>query len=164
TFEDWFANPAPSTTFSQVCRDKLMTLRYKADRRKPFARRFSCRHGVTMRIPQYGKTQSAPLYEDFYKALEAAGWTRNKDIRVAGYNPRLTPDMDNFLRRTKRLIRAPFLANGSRPVHLVGHSNGPLYIQYLLTHTSRACTHPYIHALPTLVCHFPCQRPQYGAL
>ena len=164
TFEDWFANPAPSTTFSQVCRDKLMTLRYKADRRKPFPRRFSFRRGVTMRIPQYGKTQSAPLYEDFYKALEAAGWTRNKDIRVAGYNPRLTPDMDNFLRRTKRLIRATFLAGGRRPVHLVGHSNGPLYIQYLLTHTSRAWKHRYIHGFTALAGNFPGQGALYGVL
>ena len=27
SFEDFFPNPSPSTTFSQVCRDELMTLR-----------------------------------------------------------------------------------------------------------------------------------------
>jgi lecithin-cholesterol acyltransferase len=163
TFEDWFANPAPLGSFSQECRDKLMTLRYNAGRR-PFARRFSFQRGVTMRIPQYGKTESAPLYETMYEALEAAGWTRDKDIRVAGYNPRLTPDMDNFLRRTKRLIRATFLANGRRPVHLVGHSNGPLYIQYLLTHTSRAWKHRYIHGFTPLAGNFPGQGALYGVL
>jgi lysophospholipase-3 len=163
SFEDWFGNPAPIGSFSQECRDKLMTLRYNASRR-PFARRFSFQRGVTMRIPQYGKTESAPLYEGMYKALEAAGWTRNKDIRVAGYNPRLTPDLDNFLRRTKRLIRATFLANGRRPVHLVGHSNGPLYIQYLLTHTSRAWKHRYIHGFTPLAGNFPGQGALYGVL
>ena len=163
TFEDWVGNPAPIGSFSQECRDKLMTLRYNASR-SPFARRFSFQRGVTMRIPQYGKTESAPLYEEMYKALEAAGWTRNKNIRVAGYNPRLTPDMDNFLRRTKRLIRATFLANGRRPVHLVGHSNGPLYIQYLLTHTSRAWKHRYIHGFTPLAGNFPGQGALYGVL
>ncbi len=163
SFEDWFGNPAPIGSFSQECRDKLMTLRYNANRR-PFARRFSFQRGVAMRIPQYGKTESAPLYEAMYKALEAAGWTRNKDIRVAGYNPRLTPDLDNFLRRTKRLIRATFLANGRRPVHLVGHSNGPLYIQYLLTHTSRAWKHRYIHGFTPLAGNFPGQGALYGVL
>jgi len=163
SFEDWFGNPAPIGSFSQECRDKLMTLRYNAGRR-PFARRFAFQRGVRMRIPQYGKTESAPLYEDMYKALEAAGWTRNKNIRVAGYNPRLTPDLDNFLRRTKRLIRATFLANGRRPVHLVGHSNGPLYIQYLLTHTSRAWKHRYIHGFTPLAGNFPGQGALYGVL
>jgi lysophospholipase-3 len=137
TFEDWFQNSAPSTSFSQVCRDKLMTLRYDPDPRRPMARRFSFPRGVTVRIPDYGKTESAPLYEPLYTALEAAGYVRDTSIRVAGYNPRLTPDMDGFLARTKRLIRATYRANGRRPVHLVGHSNGPIYAQYLLTHTWR---------------------------
>jgi lecithin-cholesterol acyltransferase len=164
TFDDWFGNDAPGTTFSQVCRDKLLTLRYDADPRKPMERRFSFQAGVTVRIPDYGKTKSAPLYEPFYKALEAAGWVRNKSIRVAGYNPRLTPDMDGFLARTKRLIRATFRANGRRPVHLVGHSNGPIYAQYLLTHTSRAWRHRYIHGFTPLAGNFPGQGVLYPVL
>ena len=56
TFDDWFGNDAPSTTFSQVCRDKLMTLRYDADPSKPMARRFSEQRGVSVRIADYGKT------------------------------------------------------------------------------------------------------------
>ena len=164
TFDDWFGNDAPSPTFSQVCRDKLMTLRYDADPSKPMARRFSFPSGVTARIPGYGKTQSAPLYEPLYKALEAAGWVRNKSIRVGGYNPRLTPDMDGFLARTKRLIQRTFRLNGRRPVHLVGHSNGPIYIQYLLTHTSRAWKHRYIHGFTPLAGNFPGQGVLYPVL
>src|SRR4051794_3332318 len=157
SFEDWFQNDAPSKRFSQVCRDELMTLRYDPDPRKPMARRFSFQRGVTMRIPEYGSTRGAPLYEPMYKALEAAGYRRDVDIRVAGYNPRLTPDLDNFLRRTKRLVESTFRANGRRPVHLVGHSNGPIYAHYLLTHTTHAWRHRYIHGFTPLAGNFPGQ-------
>jgi lysophospholipase-3 len=163
-FDDWFGNDAPSTTFSQVCRDKLMTLHYDTDPSKPMARRFSFPSGVSARIPDYGKTESAPLYEPLYKALEDAGWVRDRNIRVAGYNPRLTPDMDGFLRRTKRLIQATFRQNGRRPVHLVGHSNGPIYIQYLLTHSSRVWKHRYIHGFTPLAGNFPGQGVLYPVL
>ena len=78
TFEDWLGDDSPSTTFSQVCRDKLLTLRYDPDRRKPMARRFSFPRGVTVRLPGYGKTSSAPFYEPLYKALVAAGYVRNR--------------------------------------------------------------------------------------
>jgi lecithin-cholesterol acyltransferase len=164
TFDDWFQNDRPSTTFNQVCRDKLQTLSYDASPRKPFAQRFSFPQGVTVRIPRYGRTQSAPLYEPLYKALEAAGWRRNKDIRVAGYNPRLTPDMDGFLARTKRLIESTSRANGNRPVHLVGHSNGPIYAQYLLTHTSHAWRSRYIHGFTPFAGNFPGQGVLYPVL
>ena len=63
--------------------------------------------------------------------------TSASDIRVAGYDSRLTPDIGDFLERTKRLIEDTYRDNGNQPVHLAGHSNGPLYAQYLLTHTSR---------------------------
>lgn len=164
SFDDWFANDQPSGTFNQVCRDKLQTLRYDVDPRKPMPKRFSYPRGVRVTIPGYGRTESAPLYEPFYKALEAIGYVRDSDIRVAGYNPRLTPDMDGFLRRTKRLIEATFRAGGRRPVHLVGHSNGPIYAQYLLTHASRAWRHRYIHGFTPLAGNFPGQGILYAVL
>lgn len=138
TFEDWFLNDHPSTTFSQVCRDKLLTLRYDDNPSKPMPLRFSDNRGVKVDVLGYGKTESAPFYEPMYEALEAAGYVRDQDIRVAGYDARLTPDTGSFLQRTKRLIEDTYRDNGKRPVHLVGHSNGPLYAQYLLTHTTRA--------------------------
>jgi lecithin-cholesterol acyltransferase len=164
TFDDWFENVHPSTKFSQVCRDELQTLRYDPDPRKPMAQRFTYPAGVRVRIPAYGQTASAPIYERLYKALEAAGWKRNKDIRVAGYNPRLTPDMDGFLARTKRLIERTYRDNGRRPVHLVGHSNGPIYAQYLLTHTSQRWRHRYIHGFTPLAGNFPGQGVLYPVL
>ena len=104
TFEDWFLNDNPSVQFSQVCQDKLLTLVYDADPSKPMQERFSNQPGVTVKIKDFGKTQSAPFYEPMYAFLEAAGYERNMNIRVAGYDSRLTPDMEGFLQRTIALI------------------------------------------------------------
>src|SRR5262249_8210332 len=54
--------------------------------------------------------------------------------------------------------------NGNRPVHLVGHSNGPLYAQYLLTHTSRAWRDRYIHGFTPIAGNFPGQGLLYSML
>jgi lecithin-cholesterol acyltransferase len=164
SFEDWFLNDHPSTTFSQVCRDKLMTLRYDATSKEPMPERFSNQRGVTIQIIGYGTTQSAPFYESMYQALEVAGYQRNQDIRVAGYDARLTPDMGGFLQRTKKLIEETYHDNGNRPVHLVGHSNGPLYAQYLLTHTTRAWKAKYIHGFTPIAGNFPGQGALYPIL
>ena len=96
-------------------------------------------------IEDYGSVASSPFYEPMYEALAAAGYTLDRNVRVAGYDARLTPDLGGFLERTKRLIEDTYRDNGDRPVHLVGHSNGPIYAQYLLTHTSRAWKDKYIH-------------------
>jgi len=160
TFEDLvFGNPGP--TFSQLCRDELLTLRYDGNAHKPIRLRFHEQHGVSVRIADYGKTASAPFYEAMYTALEAAGYVRDKDIRVAGYDARLTPDMGGFLQRSKRLIEDTYLDNGKRPVHLVGHSNGPIYVQYLLTHTTQAWKDKYIHGFTPLAGNFPGQGLGY---
>ena len=161
TFEDWFLNDHPSTTFSQVCRDELMTLHYDQNPAKPMPERFSNQRGVSVRIIDYGKTDSAPFYEPMYEALEAAGYVRDQNIRVAGYDARLTPDQDSFLQRTKKLIEDTYRDNGDRPVHLVGHSNGPIYAEYLLAHTSRAWKDRYIHGFTPIAGNFPGQGALY---
>jgi lecithin-cholesterol acyltransferase len=119
---------------------------------------------VTVSIADYGRTESAPFYEDMYKALEAAGYTRNVNIRVAGYDARLTPDMAGFLERSKQLIESTYRENGRRPVHLVGHSNGPIYVQYLLTHTSQDWKEKYIHGFTPLAGNFPGQGLGYALM
>ncbi|MBA2382699.1 MAG: hypothetical protein H0V73_11370 [Chloroflexi bacterium] len=163
TFEDLvFGDPGP--TFSQICRDELLTLRYDGKAHKPMRSRFSEQPGVTVSIADYGRTESAPFYEDLYRALEGAGYTRNVNIRVAGYDARLTPDMAGFLRRSIRLIERTYRQNGRRPVHLVGHSNGPIYVQYLLTHTSAAWKAKYIHGFTPLAGNFPGQGLGYALM
>jgi lysophospholipase-3 len=158
TFEDWFLNDTP-TIFSQVCRDRLMTLAHDPDPAIPMAERFSDQPGVEVAIKDFGKTGSAPFYEPIYAALEAAGYVRDQDIRVAGYDSRHTPDQDGFLARTAALIEETYHANGGTPVHLVGHSNGPLYAQYLLTHTSQSWKDKYIHGFTPLAGNWPGQGP-----
>jgi lysophospholipase-3 len=164
TFQDWFSNPHPSQAFSQVCRDELMTLRYNPDPSVPMPQRFSEQPGVTVKIIDYGRTASAPFYGPLYQALVKAGYTPDKNIRVAGYDARLTPDMGGFMPRTVALIEATYRANGDRPVQLVGHSNGPLYAQYLLTHTTRAWRHKYIHGFTPIAGNFPGQGSVYSIM
>ena len=161
SFTDWFLNDQPSTTFTQVCEDELMTLRYNANSHIPMSKRFSNQQGVSISIIDYGKTDSAPFYDPMYAALEAAGYTADRNIRVAGYDARLTPDIGDFLQRTKRLIEDTYRENGNRPVHLVGHSNGPIYAEYLLTHTSRAWKDRYIHGFTPIAGNFPGQGSLY---
>jgi lysophospholipase-3 len=164
TFEYWFQNPQPSSTFPQTCQDQLLTLRYAADSDRPMAQRFSNQRGVTVTIPDYGKTESAPDYEPMFQTLEKAGYVRNRSIRVAGYDARLTPDIGDFLARTKKLIEDTYADNGNRPVHVVGHSNGPLYIQYLLTHTSREWRDKFIQGFTPIAGNFPGQGSLYSIL
>jgi lysophospholipase-3 len=163
TFEDLVLGD-PGPTFDQVCRDELSTLRYDNNPHKPMRLRFSEQPGVSVSIADFGRTESAPAYEPMYQALEAAGYTRNQDIRVAGYDARLTPDMGGFLQRSKRLIERTYRENGNRPVHVVGHSNGPIYIQYLLTHTSQAWKNKYIHGFTPLAGNFPGQGLGYALM
>jgi lecithin-cholesterol acyltransferase len=164
SFQDWYQNPHPGRAFSQVCRDELLTLRYNPNPPVPMPKRFSNQRGVTVSIIDYGKTSSAPYYSVLYRTLEKAGYTADKNIRVAGYDARLTPDMGGFLSRTMALIQATYRANGDRPVQLVGHSNGPLYAQYLLTHTTRAWRHKYIHGFTPIAGNFPGQGSVYSIM
>jgi lysophospholipase-3 len=92
-----------------------------------------------------------------YQMLEGAGYTRDLNIRVAGYDSRLTPDIGDFLARTKELIEDTYRDNGNMPVHLTGHSNGPLYAQWLLTHTSDRWKAKYIHGFSPIAGNWPGQ-------
>jgi lecithin-cholesterol acyltransferase len=162
TFQDWFLNDQPSP-FNQVCRDKLLTLRYNPNL-NPMPRRFSEQPGVTVRILNYGQTSSAPFYESLYTRLEAEGYVRDRNIRVAGYDSRLTPDMGDFLSRTMQLVERTYRDNGNQRVELVGHSNGPLYAQYLLTHTSQSWRDKFIHGFTPIAGNFPGQGIVYSVL
>ncbi len=145
------------TTFSQVCRDELITPRWKSNRSLSFSKRFSLPAGVKVSIPDYGQTTSAPVYNSFFAALEAAGYDAGRNLVVAGYDFRLTPDLNGFLSQTKRLIVRTWRLNHKRPVRIVGHSNGPLYAQYLLTHVSAQWKHQYIQGFTDIAGNLPGQ-------
>jgi lysophospholipase-3 len=102
-------------------------------------------------------TENAPYYEPLYAFLEEHGYVRNVSIRVAGYDARLTPDMNGFVEKTVALIEQTYAMNRQTPVHLVGHSNGPLYAQYLLTHTTQQWKSRYIHGFTSIAGNFPGQ-------
>ena len=164
SFEDWYQNDAPGTAFDQVCRDKLLTFVVARDASSSWHWRFTNQPGVTVEFKDFGKTHSAPFYEPLYAFLEANGYTRDVNIQVAGYDSRLTPDLGGFLARTKALIERTYTRNGNTPVHLVGHSNGPIYAQYLLTHTTQAWKNRYIHGFTPIAGNFPGQGLLYPVL
>jgi lecithin-cholesterol acyltransferase len=170
TFEYTLFLAQPSTEFSQVCQDKLLTLVYNFDPQKPLkgklesAPRVSEQPGVQVRVADYGKTESAPLYAPLFAFLEQAGYERNVNLRVAGYDFRLTPDMGGFMERTTALIEETYRDNHNTPVHLVAHSNGPLYAQYLLTHTSQQWKNKYIHGFTPIAGNWPGQGAFYAYL
>lgn len=62
------------------------------------------------------------------------------------------------------MIQQTYRANGDEPVELVGHSNGPLYAQYLLTHTSRSWRRKYIHGFTPIAGNFPGQGSVYSIM
>jgi lecithin-cholesterol acyltransferase len=165
TFGSWFLSDQ-SNGFSHACRDKLMTLVYNRQPSVPMSQRFSEQPGVTVTIQDYGTIESCPCpyYEDLYALLEANGYTRNLDIRVAGYDWRLTPDMGGFLQRTIGLIEQTYADNGNTPVHLLAHSNGPLYAHYLLTHTSQAWKNKFIHGFTSIAGNLPGSGLMYSWL
>ena len=59
--------------------------------------------------------------------------------------------------RTERLIQRTWRRNQHRPVRLVGHSNGPLYAQYLLTHVSAQWKRKYIQGFTDIAGNLPGQ-------
>lgn len=169
-FEYTFFPPEPDPGFTQMCQDKLLTLAYDFKPHKPtWARgsppwRVHEQDGVQVRVADYGMTESAPFYESLYQFLELAGYQRNVSIRVAGYDFRLTPDLGGFMEQTIDLIETTYRENGNTPVHLVGHSNGPLYAQYLLTHTSQRWKDKYIHGFTPIAGNWPGQGWLYMLL
>ena len=158
-FSDWFLNDTTSD-FSQACQDKLLTLAYRSGP-LPMRLRFSEQPGVRVDFIDYGKTSSAPFYEPLYAFLEANGYQRDVNIRVAGYDSRLSPDMGLFVERTRLLVEATYRENGMTPVHLVGHSNGPIYAQYFLTHVPREWKDKFIHGFTPIAGNLPGQGLSY---
>jgi len=152
---------APSD-FSQVCQDKLATLVVSFDKRgKPH---FANQQGVKVKIANYGMTASVVWYDGLFAYLEQAGYTRDVNIRVAGFDYRLTPDMDGFMERTTELIEETYRENHNTPVHLVAQSTGSNFAQYFITHVPQPWKNKYIHGITYLVESWPGQGYSFPAL
>ena len=152
--------------FTQVCVDKLMTLVIDPNRSLGMEERISNQAGVTVSIGDYGLTESVLpiMYELMFTALEEVGYVRNDNIRVAGYDTRLSPDLDGFLERTINLIEETYQENGDTPVHFVAYSQGNLYAQYLLTHTSQSWKNKFIHGFTAIGGNWPGEGDNYSIL
>jgi lecithin-cholesterol acyltransferase len=152
--------------FGQVCVDQYLTLVIDPKRNKPMEKRISNQDGVSVSIKDYGSTESVLdwFYEPMFTFLEGAGYERNVNIRVAGYDSRLSPNLDGFLERTINLIKETYHDNGKRPVHLVAYSQGNLYDQYLLTHTSQSWKNKYVHGFTAIAGNWPGQGGMYQKL
>lgn len=168
TFE-WVAgtlSPDPYPGFGQVCVDKLLTLVIDPHRNNRMPQRISNQQGVTVSIKDYGTTESVLpyMYEPMFSFLEDTGYERNVNIRVAGYDSRLSPDLGGFLERTIALIEETYDDNNETPVHLVAYSQGNLYAQYLLTHISQDWKNKYVHGFTAIGGNWPGQGGMYKDL
>lgn len=163
---EWVASMPYPEEFTQVCVDKLLTLVIDPHRHKPMPERISNQDGVVVSIKDYGTTESVLdwLYEPMFGFLEGAGYERNVNIRVAGYDSRLSPDLDGFLERTVTLIEETYHDNGDLPVHLVAYSQGNVQAQYLLTHASQAWKDKYLHGLTAIGGNWPGEGGIYQLL
>ena len=152
--------------FGQICVDKLLTLVIDPDRNKRMPERISNQDGVTVSIKAYGLTESVLdwLYEPMFSSLEWAGYERNVNIRVAGYDSRLSPDLGGFLERSIALIEETYRDNGNLPVHLVAYSQGSVQAQYLLTHTSQEWKNRFIHGFTAIGGNWPGRGDMYSTL
>lgn len=164
SFEDPPVVQPGGVRFSPVCRDRLLTLRYDSSATRPMSERFTRPRGVRVQLVDFGKTTSAPSYQGLFDQLVAAGYTADEDLRVASYNFRLTPDMDDFLARTKDLIEETYRRNGDQPVRLVGHSQGPVYALYLLHHVSETWKRTYLQGFTAIAGNFPGQGFFYASM
>ena len=98
-----------------------------------------------------------------YLALEAAGYTRDKDIRVAGYDAAPHPGPWRFLHRTKahrghvpRQRRRPVISSATRTGRSTPSTSSP-------TRRS-AWKNKYIHGFTPIAGNFPGQGVLYPLL
>ena len=166
TFERVAGSFSDYPGFGQICVDKLLTLVIDPDRNKRMPERISNQDGVTVSIKAYGLTESVLdwLYEPMFSSLEGAGYERNVNIRVAGYDSRLSPDLGGFLERSIALIEETYRDNGNLPVHLVAYSQGSVQAQYLLTHTSQEWKNEFIHGFTAIGGNWPGKGDMYSTL
>lgn len=139
-----YQSPSTQNGFDLTCMTQLLTLSYNN-----ITRSFSNVPGVTPMLQDFGSAACAPFYEPFFTALRDDGWTDNVDLFGACYDWRMAPNVDaiagsNFVANVTSLVTNAYLNNNNQKVYLIGHSNGPIMIQYLLDVWTQSFKDTYI--------------------
>lgn len=98
--------------------------------------------GVDIRVPGFGKTHTveyldkaklAGYLHTLVQNLVNNGYVRDETVRAAPYDWRLAPNVqEEYFHKMKDLIEEMYEAY-QKPVYLIGHSLGCLYLLYFLT-------------------------------
>ncbi|XP_078400248.1 phosphatidylcholine-sterol acyltransferase [Cetorhinus maximus] len=115
--------------------------------------------GVVTRVPGFGKTYSVeyldPLKLTGYlhtlvQFLVNAGSVRDETVRAAPYDWRVAAyEQEEYFDKLKKLIEEMHRAY-SKPVYLLGHSMGNLYILYFLKQQPQEWKDKFIHGFISL--------------
>jgi lecithin-cholesterol acyltransferase len=141
--------------FDITCMTQLLTLSYNN-----ITGAFSNVPGVTPILQDFGSVACAPFYEPFFNALRDDGWTDNVDLFGGCYDWRMAPNVNaiagsNFVANMTTLVTNAYQNNNNQKVYLIGHSNGPIMIQYLLDVWTQSFKDTYIGTF----FFFPCRPP-----
>ncbi|GCC35845.1 phosphatidylcholine-sterol acyltransferase isoform X1 [Chiloscyllium punctatum] len=122
-------------------------------------RRSSNSPGVEIRVPGFGKTYSVEYLDPFKLAgylhtlvqfLVNTGYVRDDTVRAAPYDWRVAAyEQEEYFDKLKQLIEEMYTAH-NKPVYLLGHSMGNLYILYFLKEQSQEWKDKFINGLISL--------------
>ncbi|KAK7087303.1 hypothetical protein V1264_021372 [Littorina saxatilis] len=95
-----------------------------------------------------GNGKAGDYYYYIVHALEAKGYTANKDIKGAPYDFRKAPDnLNEFYRKLKKLVEDLYHANQNVPVVMIAHSMGnPVLLNFYNHKVTKEWKDTYIHA------------------
>ncbi|KAM8946031.1 phosphatidylcholine-sterol acyltransferase [Pelodytes ibericus] len=102
--------------------------------------------GVDVRVPGFGETHSveyldkgklAGYFHTLVQNLVNNGYVRDETVRGAPYDWRIAPNgQEEYFKKLKHLIEE-MKAEYKKPVYMIGHSLGNLYLLYFLNHQSQ---------------------------
>ncbi|KAL9225648.1 hypothetical protein vseg_001547 [Gypsophila vaccaria] len=153
----WFDSTVLIAPYTK-CFAERMTLRYDVD-----ADDYFNAPGVETRVPHFGSTESllyldpslkliSPYMAPLVSSLEEAGYVEGKTLFGAPYDFRygLAPEGhpcqigSKYLSDLKNLIEDATNQNGGKPVIILSHSLGGLYVHQLLLRNSNSWRQKYI--------------------
>ncbi|KAK9828191.1 hypothetical protein WJX74_002433 [Apatococcus lobatus] len=130
--------------FAESCIYSLLALQHSR------GLNFSNQAGVSTTIREFGNTTCAPTpYAPLYSVLQGVGYQPGKDLFVACYDWRTSPNVDVgadgiHLQNAQRLVEMAYNNTNGTKVYLHAHSNGAIYALSLLNSTLAAWRQKYI--------------------